>query len=131
MRGIFPKFQNLRHESDTDIPETLSCLHLENSDWRFLANESSFYLKECLLLQLPDIGDDNTDEEVDHGDWSEEDHEHEQDHGEHLADPVILGEAVVNVTVAELSQNHGQGSEGAVVVGEGIVLWNNAENDEL
>ena len=84
---------------------------------------SSFlYLKKCLLLKLPDIGDDDTDEEVDHGDRAKEDHEHEQDHGEHLADPVILGEAVVNVAVAELSQNHGQGSEGTVVVGEGIVL---------
>ena len=89
---------------------------------------SSFlYLEKCLLLQLPDIRDDNTDEEVDHGDRAKEDHEHEKDHGEHLADPVILGEAVVNVAVAELSQNHGQGSEGTVVVGEGIVLWNNEE----
>ena len=83
---------------------------------------SCLYLKECLLFQLPDIRDDNTDEEVDHGDRAKEDHEHEEDHGEHLADPVILGEAVVNVTVAKLSQNHGQGSEGTVVVGEGIVL---------
>ena len=83
---------------------------------------SSHYRLENIVMQLIDIGDDDTDEEVDHGDRAKEDHEHEEDHGEHLADPVILGEAVINVAVAELSQNHGQGSEGTVVVGEGIVL---------
>ena len=81
---------------------------------------SSHYRLENIVMQLIDIGDDDTDEEVDHGDGAEEDHGEEQHHREEVAHLVPrLVKPLLHVRVLELSQHHGHGPVNSIVIRAG------------
>ena len=70
-----------------------------------------------LSLQVGQVGDDDNDEEVDHGDRAQDDHHQQEEHGKASADPVP-SKSLIEVSKVEFSKHHGEGGHPAL---EGVL----------